>query len=104
MIAIEDQLDNVLFGHFRKLPREDVLQIKKFLHALVPFVVLNDHEFYDSLILFIFGSLVSVGKAEARGLYLQSAYLSINPNEGVDFRLLLTHLRFNNIQSRLLFG
>lgn len=68
MVAVEDQLDDVLLGHLGQLPAKDVLEIEQLAHALVSLVVANHHKLNDPLVLFVLGTLVAIGKPEPCGL------------------------------------
>ena len=65
MVAIKDQLHDVLFGHFGQLPGEDVLEIEEELERLVIAVVPNDLEGDFMLFLLGFGGIVPGGKPQA---------------------------------------
>ena len=45
VVAIKDKSHNVLFGHFWKLRRKNVLQMNKFLQTLSRAIIPNDLKF-----------------------------------------------------------
>jgi hypothetical protein len=59
MIAIEDQLDNVFFGHFGKLSGEYVLEVQKKLEGLVVAIVSDDPKGNFMFLLLDFGGIIS---------------------------------------------
>jgi hypothetical protein len=92
VVSVKYQLDDVLLGHLRQLPCEDILEVEQILQILMVLVVLDDLE-EDLIILFLqFGSAIPGHKAQANILDSVNRYLPMHANEVIGLLLLLFHV------------
>lgn len=81
MVSIEDEFDDVLFGHFGELAGKYVFEVEEEFEGLMVAIIADDLEGDFVFLLLAFGGIVSGGEAEADVLVYRYRYLSMHADE-----------------------
>ncbi len=69
MVSVENQFDDVLFGHLGELPGEDIFQVNQHLERVSLLIILNDFENDFSALLLHLRAHIPVDKTQPYVLF-----------------------------------